>query len=107
MSLKYQQQIMYSPNHLGVRHCSHQAQDVDPMFVYCWPTVYDADPTLNQHLFSEFHRYCFVAVHSDCCQCLKETQYLTWGGGGLALSDSITTLLVIIFFSPPMSCRVM
>ena len=107
MSLKYQQQIMYSPKHLCVRHCSHQAQDVDPMLVYCWPTVYDAGPTINQPLVSvscstDIALWLYIAIAVS----VKETQYLTGGGGG-ALSDSITTLLVIIFFSPPMSCRVM
>ena len=29
--------------------CTYQQTwDVDPMLVYCWPTVYDAGPTVNQ-----------------------------------------------------------
>ena len=26
-----------------------QTRDVDPMSGYCWPTVYDAEPTLAQY----------------------------------------------------------
>ena len=26
-----------------------QTQKVDPMFGYCWPTVYDAEPTLARY----------------------------------------------------------
>ena len=29
-----------------------QTRDVDPILVYCWPNVYDAVPTLNQHWVS-------------------------------------------------------
>ena len=31
---------------------SHQKGDVDPMLVYCWASVSDAGPTLNQHSVS-------------------------------------------------------
>ena len=31
--------------------CSQQVLDIEPMLIYCWYTVYDADPTLNHHLF--------------------------------------------------------
>ena len=34
---------------LSVYSASGQAQDIDPMSGYCWPTVYDAQPTLAQY----------------------------------------------------------
>ena len=34
---------------LSVYHAGGQTWDVDPMSVYCWPTVYDAEPTLAQY----------------------------------------------------------
>ena len=35
--------------YICVLECSHQTRYVDPMLVWCWPTVYDAGPTLNYH----------------------------------------------------------
>ena len=32
-----------------VRTHTQQTQYVEPMLVYCWFTVYDAEPTINQH----------------------------------------------------------
>ena len=34
---------------LSVYHAGGQTQDVDLMSSYCWPTVYDAEPTLAQY----------------------------------------------------------
>ena len=34
---------------LSVYHAGGQTRDVDPMPGYCWPTVYDAEPTLAQY----------------------------------------------------------
>ena len=34
---------------LSVYHAGGQTRDVDPMSGYCWPTVYDAEPTLAQY----------------------------------------------------------
>ena len=34
---------------LNVLQTSQKTQDVDPMLVECWPTIYDAGPTLNQY----------------------------------------------------------
>ena len=34
---------------LSVYHASSQTRDVDPMSGYCWPTIYDAEPTLAQY----------------------------------------------------------
>ena len=33
----------------SVYHAGGQTRDVDPMSGYCWPTVYDAEPTLAQY----------------------------------------------------------
>ena len=35
---------------LFIYHAGGQKRDVDSMSVYCWPTVYDAEPTLAQYL---------------------------------------------------------
>ena len=34
---------------LPIYHAGGQTRDVDPMPAYCWPTVYDAEPTLAQY----------------------------------------------------------
>ena len=34
---------------LSVYHAGGQTRDVDPMPGYCWPTVYDAEPTLAKY----------------------------------------------------------
>ena len=34
---------------LSVYHAGGQARDLDPMPGYCWPTIYDAEPTLAQY----------------------------------------------------------
>ena len=34
---------------LSVYHAGGQTRDIDPMSGYCWPTVYDAEPTLAQY----------------------------------------------------------
>ena len=34
---------------LSVYHAGDQTRNVDPMPGYCWPTVYDAEPTLAQY----------------------------------------------------------
>ena len=34
---------------LSVYHAGSQARDVDPISGYCWPNVYDAEPTLAQY----------------------------------------------------------
>ena len=34
---------------LSVHHAGGQTIDVDPISGYCWPTVYDAEPTLAQY----------------------------------------------------------
>ena len=34
---------------LSVYHAGGQTPDVNPMSGYCWPTVYDAEPTLAQY----------------------------------------------------------
>ena len=34
---------------LSVYPASGQTRDIDPMSGYCWPTVYDAEPTLAQY----------------------------------------------------------
>ena len=34
---------------LSVYHAGGQTRDVDPVSGYCWPTVYDAKPTLAQY----------------------------------------------------------
>ena len=34
---------------LSLYHAGSQTRDVDPMSGYCWPTVYDAEPTLVQY----------------------------------------------------------
>ena len=31
---------------------TQQTQGVEPMLIYCWPTVYDGGPTLKQHWFN-------------------------------------------------------
>ena len=31
---------------------SQQTQDIEPIMVWCWPNVYDAGPTSNQHRFN-------------------------------------------------------
>ena len=33
---------------------SQQTQGIDPMLIYCWTTVFDAGPTLNQHWVDAF-----------------------------------------------------
>ena len=35
---------------LSVYHAGGQTRDVDLMSGYCWPTIYDAEPTLAHHL---------------------------------------------------------
>ena len=34
---------------LSVYHAGGQTQDVDPISGYCWPTIYEAEPTLAQY----------------------------------------------------------
>ena len=34
---------------LSVSHAGGQTRDVDPISGYCWPTIYDAEPTLAQY----------------------------------------------------------
>ena len=34
---------------ISVYHAGGQTRDVDPMLGYCWPTVYDAEPTSAQY----------------------------------------------------------
>ena len=41
-----------TPNSQSVTDTTQQIQEVEPMLVYCWPTGYDAGPTLNQHWFN-------------------------------------------------------
>ena len=52
---------------------AQQTQDIDPMLVQFWPTVYDVGPPLNQHwvnvtcfvgkcLYIYMHAYMFVYV---------------------------------------------
>ena len=36
----------------SVYHAGGQARNADPMPVYCWPTVYDTEPTLVQYWFT-------------------------------------------------------
>ena len=46
-----------------------QTQEIDPMLVRCWSTVYDAGPTLNKHWVNLLCLLCCVvkAVH-DCTE---------------------------------------
>ena len=64
---------------------SRHTQDVEPMLVLCWPTVYDAGPTMNQYwvmycVFSSSHTrlaapevvdrglVCNLGSSEPCCQ---------------------------------------
>ena len=45
--------------------------DVDPMLVQCWPTIYDADPTSNQHWFN-------ASCLLGCVQASKHNKLLSF-----------------------------
>ena len=44
--------ILVNGSHPDWYPAGQRTRDVYPMMVQCWPTVYDAGPTLNQHWFN-------------------------------------------------------
>ena len=67
-----------------------------PLLVYCWSTVYDAGPTLNQHWFKVpclLGRQClvFAGIVSNCgAMCLAPRSRQGWGFHAMSNHPSLS-----------------
>ena len=60
---------------------SQQTQDVDAMVLWCWPIVFDADPTLPRHLFTVLCLLCLCLAklcRSKLVACISSLELMLY-----------------------------